>query len=80
MRFAEKSVSYRLKKEFWIVRAIVIGIIVDVAVSCSLWGTRSVAFSGEVNRGACRLRFPSQQDSADDSGERFQNGVQSFFW
>lgn len=56
-------------------RAIVIGIIVDVAVSCSLWGTRSVAFSGEVNRGACRLRFPSQQDSADDSGERFQNGV-----
>ena len=37
-------------KKFWIVRAIVIGIIVDAAVSCSLWGTRSLAFSGEVNR------------------------------
>ena len=31
-------------------RSIVIGIIVDAAVSCSLWGTRSLAFSGEVNR------------------------------
>ena len=31
-------------------RAIVIGIIVDAAVSCSLWGPRSLAISGEVNR------------------------------